>query len=358
MINSNPLVSVVMPVYNGEKYLSEAVESILNQSFSNFELIIINDGSTDNTVGIIDKYRKQDRRIKLISHSENNGIVHSLNQGLKMAQGKYIARMDSDDISFSDRLEKQVGYMESNPQIGILGGAVIYIDTTGRELSRMDHPSDDISIRWTCLLNNVFFHPTVMIRRSILIEKELTYKFNFQSVEDYALWVELLEHTQGANLDQVLINYRLHPGSITSISRNEQITKHNQVSLAYINRIFPDYHIPFLEHAMLVAAFSGKLDVSFNSYRPLLAEYYLKLWQLFRNKYSENPGLKSLKHKVVVLAAKIGLYPLFQPGWLKTFFSLFEEDILWIFYFILAFPKMLWLKQKGNKFRKLRDNIP
>ena len=358
MINSTPFISVVMPVYNGEKYLSEAIESILNQTFLNFELIVINDGSTDNTAGILDRYRKKDRRIVKNSHTQNQGIVYSLNQGLKLARGKYIARMDSDDISCSDRLEKQAGYLESNPQIGILGGDVIYINPAGQELSRMEHPHDDLSIRWTCLLNNVFFHPTVMFRRSILIENELTYKSAFQSVEDYAFWVEFLEHTKGANLDQVLIYYRLHPGSLTSKSRNEQTKKHNQVSWAYINRIFPDYHVPSLEHAMLVAAFSGKLNVSSNSFRPILAEYYLKLWHLFCDRHSKNPGLNFTKHKVVILAAKIGLYPLFQPGWLKTFFSLFKEDILWIFYFILEFPKMFWLKLKGNKLRKLREDIP
>jgi glycosyltransferase involved in cell wall biosynthesis len=355
MSDSAPVVSVVMPVYNSEQYLRAAVESILAQTFRDFELIAVDDGSTDGSASILADYHHQDGRILILTHSQNQGIVSALNRGLKIASGKYIARMDADDISSPERFERQVEFLESYPQVGILGTEAIFIDSHDREIARMSHPQKDLSIRWTSLLANVFFHPTVMIRRAVLTEYNLAYQPEFQSVEDYDLWLHLLEHTQAANLDRPLLRYRVHAGSISSQYEQVQKEKHTRISLATIQRLFPQIRLPLEEHAMMVAAFTGMLSASNNHHRPALARRYLELWQAFVLLHRGEPALKPLRHEVVALAAKIGSFPPFQPGWQETTRCLFSADPLWVFYFCFELAGMIALKFKGIRLSQLRQ---
>jgi glycosyltransferase involved in cell wall biosynthesis len=354
MNDSSPFVSVVMPVYNGEKYLREAIESILAQTFRNFELIAVDDGSTDGSASILASYRQQDERIVILTHSQNQGIVSALNWGLEIGQGKYIARMDADDISLPERLERQVEFLETHPQVGILGSEAIFMDLQGQEIARMVRPRDDLSIRWMSLLANVFFHPTVMIRRAVLTEYSLCYQPGIQSGQDYDLWVHMLEHTQGANLDQPLVRYRVTAESISSQYKQEQMVNHNQISFAYIQRMFPEIRFAPAEHAMLVAAFTGRLSSSQSRQRPALARRYLELWRAFVLRHRGNPALKRLRHEAVILAAKMGLYPPFQPGWLETMRCLFAADPEWVFYFAVEFSNMVRLKLLGIHLSRLR----
>jgi glycosyltransferase involved in cell wall biosynthesis len=349
-----PMVSVVMPVYNSEIYLRTAIESILAQTFRNFELIAIDDGSTDGSASILDDFRRQDGRIIILSHLQNQGIVSALNRGLKIARGEYIARMDTDDISLPERFEKQVEFLETHPQVGVLGSDAIFMDSHGREIVRMGHPHEDLSIRWTSLLANVFFHPTVMIRRAILTSFHLGYQLDFQSVEDYDLWVRLLEHTQAANLDRPLLRYRVHAQSISSQSAQEQMEKHTRISFAYIQRLFPEIRLTRESHAMMVAAFTGALSASDNHQRPVLAKHYLELWQAFVLQHQEDPALKPLRHEAAILAAKIGLFPPFQPGWLGTARDLFSIDPLWALYFCIRLSSMITQKFQGLRLSHLR----
>jgi len=207
----NPLISVVLSVYNAEKYLSEAIESILNQSYGNFEFIIINDGSTDRSLEIIKSY--EDVRIILISR-ENRGLAASLNEGIIKATGKYIARMDADDISFPERFEKQITFMEDNHEIGICGTAVImfgeHINNSLWRLARNDQ-----AIRTELLFSSSLAHPTVMIRRALLIENELFYNEKFIHAEDIELWTRLEKYTKFANLKSPLLKYRVAENSIS-----------------------------------------------------------------------------------------------------------------------------------------------
>src|SRR3989339_1795602 len=147
MSKSNPTISVVMPVYNSAKYLSSSIESILNQTFSNFELIIIDDGSTDSTSQIIKKYIKLDKRIITVKNKTNLGICNSLNTGLRLAKGKYIARMDGDDWSYPERLFKQIFFMESHPKTVICGGAIEVCDDNLRVKNQRHYPTSDKKVR-------------------------------------------------------------------------------------------------------------------------------------------------------------------------------------------------------------------
>lgn len=202
---TSPLVSVVMSVYNGEKYLREAIESILNQTFTDFEFIIINDGSTDDTLKIIKSYK--DLRIVLIDR-ENKGLVASLNEGINVARGKYIARQDADDWSVNTRLAKQVEYLEGNSEAVVVGSWITIIDdkSTARGVHRLY--TEDIDIKRELLLRSPFAHGSIMAVKSKLPARYGIYDDKFYPAEDYALWSELSQCGVMYNLAKPLYSYR------------------------------------------------------------------------------------------------------------------------------------------------------
>jgi len=204
-----------MAVHNGEKYLRQAIDSMLSQTFKDFEFVIIDDGSTDNSVDIINSYG--DPRIRLISSSENLGLTRSLNLGLDAALGVYIARMDSDDVSLPERLQKQVAYMDEHPEIIASGTWAHDIDDEGRILGNRSLPIGKRMLYgywWPCPI----IHPSAIIRKSLL--KDRRYDSGIRYAQDYELWLRLRkEHVLG-NLAEFLMLYRVHKGSI-SIKQTE-----------------------------------------------------------------------------------------------------------------------------------------
>lgn len=215
-----PLVSVVMSVFNGERFLREAVESILDQGFRELEFIIIDDGSTDASASILDSYRKQDARAK-VYHRPHSGLIESLNIGSALAKGKYIARMDADDVSCKERLEWQLSYMEAEPDIGVLGGAVEFIDSRGRSFGAHRNPVEDHLIKAALLDRCAFWHPTIVLRRELLARAG-GYRHVVVDAEDYDLWLRLAEHVQLANLDEVVLKYRVHSQQVSVRKRARQ----------------------------------------------------------------------------------------------------------------------------------------
>ncbi|MCG6202762.1 glycosyltransferase family 2 protein, partial [Psychromonas antarctica] len=201
------LISVILPVYNGEKYLREAIDSILTQTERNFELIIINDGSTDGSSIIIDEYRKVDNRVKVINQ-ENMGLVYSLNRGIEESNSKYVARMDADDISLENRFEEQIKLMENGYD---LCGCHFHLVTESGQLSKSRVVSVDSHFQSVILTRSTpFAHGSVMMRKSFLVENNLKYSNGeYSSAEDYYLWVLCFE--KGAkitNVDEYLFLYR------------------------------------------------------------------------------------------------------------------------------------------------------
>ena len=162
---ATPKISVVMPVYNADAFLNDAVESVLNQSFRDFEFVIVNDGSSDKTCSILEKYASEDDRIRIF-HQENLGMIAALNRGCLMARGKYIARMDADDISYSDRLKKQFVYLERHPQVGILGTWIRKLKD-GLPSESWCPPTDSKVLKWTLYFGVNVAHPSVLMRREI-----------------------------------------------------------------------------------------------------------------------------------------------------------------------------------------------
>lgn len=207
-----------MPVYNGEHFLPEAIDSILGQTFRDIELLIIDDGSTDRSADIIQAY--DDPRIRLVRNSINLGLVAALNKGLDLARGDYIARMDCDDIALPSRLEKQVRFMDGNPDVGLCG--TFYQWFSGDLSKTVRLPEDDQSIRLTLAFENSFGHNTVMLRRRHLSELGLKYDPAFKYAEDYEFWVRCSHYMKMANLPEVLVRYRFHPENTSSVYRGEQ----------------------------------------------------------------------------------------------------------------------------------------
>ena len=209
-----PKISVIMPVYNCETYIKEAIDSILNQTFSDFELIIIDDCSTDSTLSIVKSY--SDQRINVVEKEQNTGYTNSLNDAILIAKGKYIARMDGDDISLPERFEKQVEFLENNSEIILCGTEVEIIGKN--HISK--YPSNHEMIKIQLCYNASFYHPTIMIRRLVLLENN--YDKKFEPAEDYELWTRLVNIGELANLDEVLLQYRIHQSQTSNIRKLEQ----------------------------------------------------------------------------------------------------------------------------------------
>jgi hypothetical protein len=210
---TNPIVSVVMSVFNGERFLRDAVESILEQRFRGFELIVINDGSTDKSASILDSYQKSDARVR-VYHQENRGLIESLNRGCSLARGKYIARMDADDVSVSERVMWQVDFMEAHPQTGVVGGAIEWINAEGKPLGTQRYPAEDSQIKAALLRGCALCHPTVLFRTEVFVWAG-GYRSVAVDAEDYDLWLRIAERFQLANLEAVVLKYRIHPNQVS-----------------------------------------------------------------------------------------------------------------------------------------------
>lgn len=212
------LVSVVLPVYNGARYLREAIESILQQTYSNFELIIINDGSKDDSQKIIDSY--SDNRIRAFEQS-NIGLAASLNKGIGLAKGRWIARQDQDDISFPERLEKQVNFMNAHPGYAMVGTAAqIWVDEAQSDRFHR-HPCADSELRAGLIFYNYFVHSSVLMDRVALVDIGLyTTDRNRQPPEDYELWSRIARQYPIANLPDVLLAYREVGSSMSRDGKN------------------------------------------------------------------------------------------------------------------------------------------
>jgi len=203
-----------MSVLNGERFLAEAIESVLDQSFSDFEFIVIDDGSEDASAAILNSYQMRDSRLRVYGH-KHRGLAESLNRGCGIAQGKYVARMDADDIATPNRLQWQVRFMEAHPDVGLLGGVIDFIDENGREFRRVSHPIEDAAIRRALNHDEASFcHPATMMRKDVLVSVG-GYRTSFLAAEDYDLWLRMASCSRLANLDGVVLKYRIHKGQVS-----------------------------------------------------------------------------------------------------------------------------------------------
>lgn len=225
-----PKVSVIMPVYNAEKYLEEAVKSVLNQTFDDFEFIIINDGSTDSSLDIIKSFK--DERIRIIDNKCNLKIVDALNKGLDAAAGEYAVRMDADDICLADRLRKLTDFMDNNKNTGICGSYIQKFKGDKYYPAKKVPLSSD-EINEMLFFRSPLMHPSVIMRMEFINKYNLRYRNEFETAEDYGFWVEAADFFDFANIPEVLLYYRLSENSITANNNRKMAQKR-----AVHNRIF------------------------------------------------------------------------------------------------------------------------
>ena len=217
----NPAISVLLPVYNAELYLREAIDSVLAQSFGDFELLVLDDGSTDRSLIILREYEARDRRVRVLSR-ENRGLVASLNELLGEARGRYLARMDSDDVCMPQRFERQVMFLDSRPDHVAVGGWVMQMNAFGQPIGTIKSPTLHFEIDQAHLKGHTSIcHPAVLIRKDA-ISSIGGYREEFMHAEDLDLWLRLAEKGRLANLAEVVLRYRLHASSISQANVESQ----------------------------------------------------------------------------------------------------------------------------------------
>ena len=267
-----PLISVILPVYNGSTYLGAALSSILSQSSQDFELVVINDGSTDDSESVIKNYN--DSRIHYV-YQQNHGLPATLNKAIGLACGEFIARQDQDDISFPLRLQKQVEFLIANPDVGMVGtNAEVWADNTKTD-RLLEHPADDASIKFNLLFDNPFVHSSVMIRRSVF-EKVGVYceDKTRQPPEDYELWSRVAREFKVANIPKVLLAYREVAGSMSRTGLN-----------------------PFLNRLITISA----ENIAWYSNRDITSPEVLAIAKLAHGVYTDIPkGISSSKMEEVI----------------------------------------------------------
>lgn len=240
-----PKVTVLMPVYNGEAFLRPTMESIFAQTFTDFEFLVIDDGSTDDTVAIVRSF--DDPRIRLLHNPKRLKLSGALNRGLDEAQGRYIARMDADDIALPQRLAKQVLLLDSSPEIGLCGTWIKRFGMGRGETNRFPETSEQV--RAYALFDCPFAHPTVMIRKDFLDRDKLRYDGSYYPTEDYELWGRVLDLFPCVNIPEVLLHYRVHESSMTCSDWGEMDTKAAAVAgrqlKALLGHDLPDSNILF-----------------------------------------------------------------------------------------------------------------
>lgn len=211
-------ITVLMPVYDGGKYLGQAIESILNQTFAGFDLLIIDDCSSDRSVDIIRSYR--DSRIRLVQNDSNMGLIGTLNKGIALATGSFIARMDQDDISMPERLRKQTEFMEAHPEVAVCGCWATDIDEDGNASGKRETPVGPQMAKdyWR---PSPIIHPSAFMRTAIA--KKYTYDMSFIDAEDYELWLRIARDHPIDNIAEYLLHYRMNSTSITNVRRQSQL---------------------------------------------------------------------------------------------------------------------------------------
>lgn len=236
--NMSPCISVIMSVYHEPmEWLNEAVESILKQSFTDFEfIIIVDDPNNQDAIHYLQQMALNDQRIVILKNEENLGLTKSLNRGLKVAKGKYIARMDADDVSHLDRFEKQYTFMEANPHVTLLGTGVRYIDEHGKPIKVIIYQPDNDGAKSRMLFNSGFSHPSIMVRRSVLVENGVWYDENYRQTQDYRLYETLYDLGDFANLPEVLVDYRISKTQISTKLHNNQGNNMQKIRRRMINK--------------------------------------------------------------------------------------------------------------------------
>ncbi|MEA4851608.1 MAG: glycosyltransferase [Paludibacter sp.] len=306
-MNNSLKVSVVMSVYNGELYLREAIESVLNQTFNDFEFIIVNDGSTDKSIEIINSYT--DSRIVIVNQ-KNTGLSKALNNGIAIAKGEYIARMDADDISLPDRFEKQIGFLDSHPECVIVGSNAMLIDMYGEFLF-----TSKVSLDWNEIKNvlpySPFFHSSVIFRKEIFSQCGGYFEKIKQDFEDRILWNRMSKFGDLRNLEDPLLQYRIVPNGISNRNKKDAF-----VLNSICNKIIETGDITNEEYSIINNINKNRTN------KNKLANYYLRIGKIFIEQNFNK------KKALLNLCRSISLNPFQKLAWFNLFLVLFPKALI------------------------------
>ncbi|MGA7214065.1 MAG: glycosyltransferase [Terrimicrobiaceae bacterium] len=255
---SEPVISVLMTVFNAGRFFDPSIRSILNQTFRNFEFLIVDDASTDGSTDAAETWAARDPRIRVIRNQDNKGQTACLNQGLSLARGRWIARQDADDLAHPLRLARQHRFLTVCPDVVLLGTNGRIIDAHDRLVGLLDAPLSQQGITWTSPFLNPFMHTSVMVRADIIRDKFGGYNEDYRIAQDYELWTRVIATHSGANLPQRLVCYRHLPASLSKAGRDVAFAEAGQVSAREARRVFGRSLNE--REAELLAAFREGLD--------------------------------------------------------------------------------------------------
>ncbi|HAW09284.1 MAG TPA: hypothetical protein DCW42_09030 [Bacteroidetes bacterium] len=332
------LVSIIIPTHNQSKYLEEAIKSIVDQSYDNIEIIVVNDGSTDNTISILSKFKSE----IIVINQINQGKSKARNLGIRSSNGEFIAIMDSDDISDKDRILFQSNFLVEHKNIGVVGSDLFYMNIKGEKIGYQQMPTSDTEIRWRSLSLIPCYN--IMFRSEIVKKNYIQYADDMPYAEDYAFLVDLLKFTQASSLPIPLLGYRIH-GSNETLNRDYQtkINLHSSVIKKAIKNeldfeVETDQTLIDFSSLMLegVQDFHGSYHI-----KKMLANFYLDLWEKFKNKYQSNNDISKTQTKVLSRAFLINFYPIIHPKNLEFVSRLLKIDNLFMFHFLFDLPNFL-----------------
>jgi glycosyltransferase involved in cell wall biosynthesis len=294
MARHDDCITVLMSVRNGERFVARAVRSVLRQTLRSLELVVIDDGSTDSTGDILASF--DDRRIRVIRHEEPQGLATSLRRGLGEARGRYLARIDADDVAAPDRLARQVAVLRADPSTGVLGTSALTIDEDDRPGRLLEMPRGPLSVQWSALFGAPFVHPSVVFDRALFDRHGLTYDPAFLESEDYDLWSRALELTGGDNLLRPLMLYRVHGMQASQRRRDVQLEFQERVAVRTMRQTLPSHDA---DEGELAAAwrFVVRRDRSG-------AEAYFRLVAAFVSRFRSGPGLAAVRSTAARTAAR------------------------------------------------------
>lgn len=316
-----PEISVIMPVYNvKEEFLRAAIESILIQTFRNFELIIIDDGSTEETKKIERDY--DDERIIIIENGINVGLPKTLNIGLKNARGKYIARMDSDDISVKNRLEIQYNYMERHKNVVVAGGAAKILGSTEIRGIFSNRKKEQIQIE--LLFNNInLVHPTVMFRSSVLKNNNLLYNEKYNNSQDYEFWTRCIEYGEMVSIPQLLLYYRIHEKQITTEKKDMVSAYTNSIRILQLKKFKGEFSRKEIDEFILLKEFRTKEGIDF------LYKLLKKMLSIAPEMYDKKLLKKNIWLIWLIIARKNGIKDKENMFRYLITYNMFRLDYLW-----------------------------
>jgi glycosyltransferase involved in cell wall biosynthesis len=295
-----PRVSVILTAYNAAPHVSGAIHSLLRQTFTDLEIVVVDDYSTDNTHRLVAGI--DDPRLVILHHEVNEGPFVAANRGLEVARGSFIARLDADDRARPERLARELAWLDAHPDVGIIGTAYEVIDETGRPQGVRRMPTTDLEIRWQSLLLSPFLHSSVMIRRDLLRKHHLVYDPDLRMGGDYELWSRLLPHTHARNLEEPLTEFRIWSGSISSTARPAQRAIHDEVAFRTVSTELPDLQLGQEEVAALRQLVLGEAAIRPKVERRLLAQSYCSLFAAFASRHAGAVDLPDLSTRVAALA--------------------------------------------------------